>query len=114
MRWLSFTAFRGRMFSLLNEVLLIWFILCLLGVFYPVLAEDAYDFEITVLEHPWDDLEHKVPRQNSPGGAVVEERNALIRFGWSDFWVIIEFDTEKESVLESSERTSGYILLLSR
>jgi hypothetical protein len=114
MRWLNSKAFRGHIFSLLHGVLLIWFILCLLGIFNPVLAEDYYDFDVPVLEHPWDDLEHKTPHQNSPGGSIIAERNVFIRFGWSDFWVIIDFYTEREGTLKPTERTSGYILLLSK
>jgi hypothetical protein len=114
MRWLNLAEFDGHKLSLPNRILLLSFILCLLVAFTPGMAEDDYDPDTPVFEHPWDDLERSNPRQNSPGGSVVTDHDMLIRFGWSGLWVIIDIRWEKEKNIEPTERISGSVLLLLR
>ena len=114
MRWLNLAEFDGHKLSLLGRVLLLSVILCLLVAYTPGLAEETYDPEDPVYEHPWDDLERFKPRQSSPGGAVSLDHGTMIRFEWSGLWIIIDFDWEKEGYAEPTERVSGNVLLLLR
>jgi hypothetical protein len=112
MRWLNLAEFDGHKLSLLGRILLLSFILCLLVAFTPGLAEETYDPDDPVCEHPWDDLEHNNPRQHSPGGAVIANQDMFIRFEWSGLWIIIDVNWEKERNIEPTEKVSGRILLL--
>ena len=96
MRWLSSAECNGHKLSLLGRILLLSLILCLLVFTTPGLADETSDPDDPVAEHPWDDLERSNARQNSPGGAVNKDYEAVIhRFGWSGLWIIIDIEREK-------------------